>query len=213
MTRPESLFHGRDKELLPVLLDFYARPAARILDCTANRRRMWQGIVWAPSPVFLDLDPTMAPDVVGDFRALPFGDASFDVLVFDPPHLPKAAASARSDPDFAKRFGLGFAPAADNVSGYFAPFLREAARVLAPDGVILAKLKDFTHNHAYQWTLVEWVQAVRAQPGLTPCDLLIKKDPSAGNLKSGRWKKAHHARNVHCWWTVTRKGRCEPRGA
>lgn len=52
-----------------------------------------------------------------------------------------------------------------------------------------------------------------AQAGLTACDLVVKRDPSAGNLKSGRWKKAHHVRNAHCWWAVVRKGRCEPRGA
>ena len=29
----------------------------------------------------------IAPDVLLDFRALPYGDASFHLVVFDPPHL------------------------------------------------------------------------------------------------------------------------------
>lgn len=27
------------------------------------------------------------PDVIGDFRKIPFEDNSFDLVVFDPPHL------------------------------------------------------------------------------------------------------------------------------
>ena len=34
----------------------------------------------------LDLDPSRARDVVGDFRALDFEDDSFDVGIFDPPY-------------------------------------------------------------------------------------------------------------------------------
>ena len=45
--------------------------------------------------------------------------------------------------------------------------------------------------------------------GLTPCDLIIKKDPCGGNLKSGRWKTRYHVKNVHCYWVIVRKGKCE----
>lgn len=30
------------------------------------------------------------PDVIGDFRKMPFLDATFDLVIFDPPHLIKA---------------------------------------------------------------------------------------------------------------------------
>lgn len=32
----------------------------------------------------------ISPDVVADFRDMPFLDATFDLVVFDPPHLIKA---------------------------------------------------------------------------------------------------------------------------
>ena len=89
-------------------------------------------------------------------------------------------------------------------------FLKEAKRVLVNDGLIFAKIKDYIHNHKYQWNLEYWNAAVR-NARLTPCDLIIKRDPCGGNLKSGRWKKSHHARNVHCYWSVVRKGKCEPK--
>lgn len=211
MNRPLSVIEGRDPQVLQTALDFYARPGAHVLDVTANRRRMWEGVVWSGPVRWMDIDPRVNPDVVGDFTAMPLPDASFDVLIFDPPHLPAAAGSAASDPQMRVNYGLAGAPKADHVASYFRPFLLEAQRVLRPDGLIFAKLKDYVHNHYYQWMLVEWVLAVRETPGLVPCDLIVKRDPCGGNLKSGRWKRAHHVRNAHCWWAIVRKGRCEPK--
>lgn len=208
--RPVSVIEGRDPRVLQTMLDFYAPPGAVVLDVTANRRRMWEGVSWSGPVTYVDVDPAMEPDIVADFRALPHPAASVDVLVFDPPHLPAAGGSAASDAQMRRDYGLAGSLKADNVASYFPPFLAEAARVLRPGGVVFAKLKDYVHNHRYQWMLVEWVIAVRATPGLTPCDLIVKRDPCGGNLKSGRWKRAHHARNAHCWWAVVRKGRCEP---
>ena len=208
--RPYSVILGRDPEVLSTMLAFYAKPNARILDVTANERRMWKNVEWSgPAPYFTDIDPAVEPDQVADFRNLPFDPGSFDVIVFDPPHLPVAAASAQSDPGMVRRYGLAHSASADNISACFQPFLVAAERVLSTDGLVFAKLKDFVHNHRYQWTLTDFICAVRAQHGLTPCDLIIKRDPSGGGLKSSKWINAHHVRNAHCYWVVVRKGKCE----
>ena len=34
------------------------------------------------------------PDVIGDFRSIPFEDATFRLVVFDPPHLVRLATIA-----------------------------------------------------------------------------------------------------------------------
>jgi hypothetical protein len=209
--RPLSVMDARDPEVLRLMLDFYGWPAAQVIDVTANERRMWKGVDHPGGVTYADIDPAMQPDLLADFRALPCDPESYDIIVFDPPHLPAAAASPESMQRFVGNYGLGHAPKADNIAPYFAPFLSEAARILRPDGLIFAKLKDFVHNHAYQWMLAEFVFAVRAQPGLTACDLIVKRDPSGGGLKSSKWQKAHHVRNAHCWWIVVRKGRCESR--
>ncbi len=209
MNRPQSVILGRDPEVLGSLLRFYALDKARVLDCTANSRKMWKGVKWSGEKVYADIDLSVAPDVGMDFRVMPFAPATFDVIVFDPPHLPMAAASEKSNPGMIADYGLAQSAEGDNVSALFVPFLREAVRVLRPGGLIFAKIKDFVHNHKYQWSLVDFVSAVRSVEGLTACDLTIKRDPSGGHLKSSKWKNAHHARNCHCYWIVTRKGRCE----
>lgn len=159
--RPLSVMLARDPEVLRTMLNFYSHLEAKVLDVTANERRMWHGVNW-PSVTYADIDPAMNPDIVQDFCAMTVADASFDVIVFDPPHLPAAAASKESDQRFVGNYGLGHAPKGDNISGYFPPFLAEAHRVLRPEGLIFAKIKDFVHNHAYQWTLTDFIAPARA---------------------------------------------------
>ena len=208
IVRLESVWNGRDRELLDAMFAFYAPHAQRIVDVCCNARRMWGR--WALNAVGYDIDPAVRPDEICGWHALPDADRTVDVVVYDPPHLPLAAASARSLAPFVKGYGLARSIRADNVAELHTPMLREAHRVLRADGLIFAKIKDYVHNHRYQWNLELFNTKVRAV-GLTPCDIIVKRDPAAGNLKSGRWRRAYHVRNVHCFWVVVRKGRCEPR--
>lgn len=219
-TRRESVLLGRDHEALAILLELHAVESPRILDATHNSGKMWRNCSHQPSHT-MDIDPTHEPDTVGDFRAMPFGVEAFDVVVFDPPHLPTAIASDGSSehPNVVKwraNYGLsahdGRGRTGDHVADQFAPFLAEAERVLSPEGIVICKLADLVHNHRYQWQLVDYVVAVR-ESGLTPCDLLIKRDPAGGNLKSSKWKNVRHLRRVHAYFIVARKGRCERKAA
>ena len=212
--RPTSVLFGRDPEAIHRLLSVHHPnddPRLRILDATANRGVMWKGCVFQPDRT-LDIDPDMEPDDVGDFRAMPYEDESFDVIAFDPPHLPNASGSARSSGIERTAYGLTGDHdygEGDNVSPAFTPFLLEAKRVLRPGGVVLAKISDLVHNHRYQWQHVDFVNAVSAIDGLTACDVLVKADPAASNLKSSKWKRVKHLRRAHCYWILVRKGRCE----
>lgn len=209
MTRLKSIIHGRDSEVLSQMLDFYDRPAGRIIDVTCNRRKMWSGLDTA-NVTFCDIDPEVGPDVVCDFRRTPFPDGHASLIIFDPPHLPSAAGTEASHAQYKADYGLERSVAGDNISSIFPEFLAEAKRLLVDDGIVIAKLADYVHNHKYQWVLSDYVAAVKAA-GLTPCDLIIKADPCGGNLKSGKWKKSYHARRSHSWFVVARKGKCEPR--
>jgi SAM-dependent methyltransferase len=211
--RIESVWIGKDAPLLDAMLTFYAPTASRIIDVCCNERRMWKGSTWGPKVIGYDRDPAMNPDVVCEWHALPDAPGSVDVLVYDPPHMPTAASSPKSLAVYVDSYGLAGSVKADNIDSLHAPFLKEAARVLKDDGLVFAKIKDYIHNHRYQWNLSMFKEKVR-EAGLTACDLIIKRDPSGGNLKSGRWQRAHHAKNVHCFWVIVRKShRCEPRMA
>ena len=139
---------------------------------------------------------------------MPFGNATFDVVVYDPPHVPNQGRDKSKD--FNTRFGLVLKSSVENgynFSHLYPPFVREAYRVLKPEGILLCKIADYVHGHRFQWAHIELVQAAVAV-GFTACDCIVKV--RKGPIVSPRWHTAHHARRHHCYWLVFRKSdRCE----
>ena len=202
-----SVWHGGDAELIERMLDFYPRtPPRLILDATVNAGRFWRGTT--RRVIGLDIEARHRPTVVGDHARMPFRDEGFDVVVYDPPHVPNQGRDHRKD--FNTRFGLVLKSAATrgyNLSHLYPPFLREAARVLRPEGVLFCKIADYVHNHRTQWAHLDLVLAAR-EAGFCACDCIVKV--RQGPIVDPKWKVAHHARRRHCYWLVFRKsGRCE----
>lgn len=75
------------------------------------------------------------PDTLADFTALPFPDATFSLVVFDPPHLMSNGKSGW----LAKKYGkLGVAWRDDIAAGF-----RECLRVLRPAGTLIFKWNEY----------------------------------------------------------------------
>lgn len=210
--RPTSVVYGRDRDVIPKLLTVHAVENPRIIDVTYNRGVMWKGTGFLPhrSDISRELSPDA--DTIADCRSTPFPAESFDVVAFDPPHLPAAAASAKSSGIERVQYGLtadGDYRQGDNINPLFAGFLSEASRLLVPNGIVIAKIADLVHNHRYQWQHVAFINAAESV-GMTVCDVVIKADPAAANLKSSKWTNVRHFRRAHCYWLVVRNGRsCE----
>jgi len=202
-----SVWYGEDAELLERVLDFYPRTKpGRILDATVNGGRFWRG---SKRPVIgLDIEARHKPNLVADNTAMPFRDGSFEVVVYDPPHIPNQGRDNKKD--FNKRFGLVLRSAKENHYTFthtFPPFLREAFRVLKEEGILLCKITDYVHHHRYQWAHIELINAAR-NAGFTPCDCIVKI--RKGPIVDPKWKTAHHTRRQHCYWLVFRKSKkCE----
>ena len=202
-----SVWEGEDRHLLEWMLDFYPRQQPkRILDATINEGRFWRGS--ARAVVGLDIDRSFRPTVVADNLTMPFRNDSFDVVVYDPPHIPNQGRDRQKD--FNTRFGLVVKSSRENgynFSHLFAPFAREAYRVLTPEGILFAKITDYIHNHRLQWAHIELVNAAAAS-GLVPCDCIVKV--RKGPIVDPKWQTAHHARRQHSYWLIFRKSnRCE----
>lgn len=77
----------------------------------------------------------VAPDVVADFREMPFPDNTFKVVIFDPPHLLHAGESSW----LAKKYGrLDAKTWRDDIRKGF----NECFRVLEPDGILVFKWSE-----------------------------------------------------------------------
>ena len=74
------------------------------------------------------------PDVVGDFRDIPFPDGSFHLVVFDPPHLVSAGPKSW----MAKKYGKLSDTWRDDLKKGFS----ECMRVLKPNGVLVFKWNE-----------------------------------------------------------------------
>lgn len=75
------------------------------------------------------------PDIVGDFRDIPFEDSTFDLVVFDPPHLVRAGDNSW----MAKKYGKLDKDTwpADIKQGF-----DECMRVLKPTGTLIFKWNE-----------------------------------------------------------------------
>jgi SAM-dependent methyltransferase len=202
-----SVWFGEDSELIDRMLRFYPRKRPQdILDATVNGGRFWRGLEW--KIIGMDIDPAHNPTVVGDNRDMPFEDSSFDVVVYDPPHIPNQGKDRSKD--FNTRFGLVLKSTKEQ--GYdlgflYPPFVAEAYRVLRVEGILLCKIADYVHGHRYHWAHIDLIQAAH-KVGFTACDCIVKV--RRGPIIDPRWKTAHHARRQHCFWLVFRKsGKCE----
>lgn len=76
----------------------------------------------------------IAPDVLMDFRAMPFPDAHFYLVVFDPPHLVHNGKSGW----LAKKYGKLGGDWRDDLRAGFA----ECFRVLRPNGTLIFKWNE-----------------------------------------------------------------------
>ncbi len=118
---------------------------ATILDMCCGSRMFWYD-KQDPRAVFSDIRAeehtlcdgrhlVISPDVIADFRALPFADNTFHVVVFDPPHLERVGEEAW----MGKKYGrLNKDTWRDDLCAGFA----EAFRVLRACGVLIFKWNE-----------------------------------------------------------------------
>lgn len=206
-----SVWTGRDVGLIEEMLQFYpVIPPDPILDVTYNAGRFWNGS--NRHVVSMDIDPRHKPDIVADNREMPgVKSRSFAVVVYDPPHVgPQGRDKSK------KRFDVDFGATVEcgkqhdwSLSYLYPPFLKQAKRVLKPDGILLAKITDMVNNHRSRWAHCEFMRMAE-EAGFSVCDLIVKV--RNGPMTSTKWKIAHHARKRHCFWVVCRNSnRCERR--
>ncbi|MEG2645389.1 MAG: SAM-dependent methyltransferase, partial [Enterococcus sp.] len=113
----------------------------RVLDACCGSRMFWFDKT-NPDVIFADkreLETTLCdgrtllikPDVVMDFRNMPFEDDTFKVVVFDPPHL----VNAGTESWLSKKYGV----LPSDWTTYLRKGFDECMRVLEPSGLLVFK--------------------------------------------------------------------------
>lgn len=117
---------------------------AKILDACCGSRMFWFNRQHEEA-VYMDirqLNTTLCdgrklevnPDVIADFRNIPFEDNSFHMVVFDPPHL----VSVGDNSWMAKKYGKLESTWQDDIRRGF----QECMRVLKPNGTLVFKWNE-----------------------------------------------------------------------
>ena len=115
-----------------------------ILDCCCGSKMFWFNKDH-PNVFFTDLrelETTLCdgrnlkikPDVKADFRKLPFRDETFNMVVYDPPHMNKLG----KDSWMAQKYGVLFSTWETDIKCGF----DEAMRVLKPYGTLIFKWNE-----------------------------------------------------------------------
>ena len=188
-TYVDSVMQGRDQEIVPALVHFYAGESPLVLDTTYGEGRFWQRHR-PPNLVGADL---LGADVTADFNALPFLPAIFDVVVFDPPHIIRKVGYRDTKQSVHAIYNLSA------FSGGFSRALEEAYRVTSPGGVLICKVSDEVSKHG--WAHVRLVQQGE-EAGWVPYDFIVKlRHPSIRNTS----QQQHRARKRHSFFVVFKK--------
>ena len=115
-----------------------------VLDVTAGSRMMWFDRD-DERAIFTDIRQestelcdgrmlTVDPDLQADFRELPFPEASFYHVIFDPPHLKRLGKSSWT----RAKYGALFPTWRDDLTAGFS----ECFRVLKPNGTLIFKWNE-----------------------------------------------------------------------
>jgi SAM-dependent methyltransferase len=105
----------------------------KILDLSGGHRNIWFNR-FQSSTIYIDNRPEVLPNVLCDSRQLPFPDASFDHIVFDPPHAVHGIGSK-----MARYYGA-YSPL--EIQSIIRKTSREAYRVLKDEGFMNLKWND-----------------------------------------------------------------------
>lgn len=160
----------------------------RVLDPTYGRGVWWRR--WRPRDLVVH---DLAMDGV-DFRALPYSDASFDVVAFDPPYVSVGGRRTSGMVDMLGRYGLTDAPRSPSaLQDMINSGLAEAARVVRPGGVVLVKCQDYVSSGRL-WIGTHWTLSQGIALGLELVDRL-EHVGRARPQPSGR-RQVHARRNL-----------------
>lgn len=187
-----SVSYDQD-EILQAIQTLYC-PQGFECDVTYSKGQFYKTI--NPPPYKFDIAPQVPGVVQADCRVLPIKDASIHSLVFDPPFV---AGGLGGSGVIKARFGQSETLWVESLWELYKAALKEFARVLVKDGILVVKSQDTVNNKLQYLSHVEIInQAI--QQGFYPIDIFVLL--AKIRLTDPRWKHQEHARKYHSYFIV-----------
>ena len=202
---------GTNADVFPEVLRLHVTPGARIADVTYGKGVFWRKV---REEDYHLLGTDIATGV--DCRALPYGAAALDAVVFDPPYMEgffrsggTTKAGEGTHNTFRDHYSNGDELPQDGSKKWHAAVLelyvdggKEAWRVLKNKGTFIVKCQDEVSANKQNLTHVEIINAY-SDIGFYCKDLFIVVRPNRPGVS--RMVKQVHARKNHSYFLVFTK--------
>ncbi len=189
----ESVVKSRTNgRLIAVAAQLHIGPDDAVIDVTYGRGGFWSE--YRPRGLVAH---DLRVDGV-DFRDLPHADASFDVVMFDPPYIPQGGRDSDKAADFRDRYGLDEVPmTVGELEELISAGVHEVARVLKPRGRLFAKCMDYVNGGRYQQGRHHMVQEAM-DAGLVQIDEFVHHSGVGMGNNTGRQVTSRRAHSFLC---------------
>ena len=181
-------------------------PEERI-DCdpTFSTGAFYNGTGVDPPALRFDIKPQAEGVVEADARHLPLEDSSISCMMLDPPFLATKGKSLREGTGNRINRRFGVYPDEKSLHQMYADVIREAYRVLKPDGILIFKCQDKVSS-GKQYLSHVFVVNTAVEAGFYPKDLFVLL---AKNRLVADWQKKNqlHSRKFHAYFIVFQKSK------
>ncbi len=204
---------GDNADLVCAVAKLYIADGAHVADVTYGKGAFWRKTDTSRFRLLgSDLYPSNLECVKADFRALPYGDGSLDVVVLDPPYIhspghhmtDKRYNNKHTDDawriETASTHGMYHR---DIMSEFYGKGMREAKRVLRDGGRLWVKCKDQIESALQCWSHIEIYAIATAELTLYAKDLFVLVPTSM--TKTDAWVNQYHARKTHSYLWIFEK--------
>ena len=192
---------GGNQTVFPQVLDLYVEPGSTIADVTYGRGVFWRNV--EPGKYFVL--PTDIQTGI-DCRDLPYGDATLDCVVFDPPYMAVSNVNPDGTRSAFEDYYQNNTHGAKSVKKYHDAVLdlyeaggAEAYRVVRDHGVLIVKCQDEVCANRQRLTHVEIIQAYEAMGWVCEDVFVVVRTNRPG---VSRMKAQIHARKNHSYFLV-----------
>ncbi len=200
-----SADQATNDEVFPQVLKLYVPEGSLVADVTYGKGVFWKQV---PKGAY-DLRTSDLRTGV-DCRKLPYGDTTFDCVVFDPPYMHTPGGTAHQNhQNFEHYYSNNRTENSskkyhDAVLDLYFKGAQEAYRVLKPEGIYIVKCQDEVCANQQRLTHVELINALNAM-GFVVEDLFVVIRMNKPGVS--RMLRQVHARKNHSYFLVFRKAK------
>jgi hypothetical protein len=201
-----SAYQGTNEDVFPQVISLYVAPGSTVADVTYGKGVFWKRI---PKDTYRLLATDLKNGV--DCRNLPYGDASIDCVVFDPPYMHTPGGTAHVNHQNYEEYYRNNSAENGSRKKYHEAVLDlyfkaadEAHRVLRNEGIYIVKCGDEVCANQQRLTHVELIVEL-AKKGFVIEDLFVLLRNNRPGVS--RVIRQVHARKNHSYFLVLRKSK------